>query len=179
MKNAIPQETQKEEEQYIDIPLDELEAIDVSEQHLEKMAKGYFLGKTAVGRRQDVRKVLEDKVVGKIGKKGKYLTDKLFELVEGVYILDSIKEKANKKGEEIRYYKVPPNLQAIIYCIDRVLGKPKQMTVQANFSLSKLLIEDNTDGKLRQGNNAALQARPDIFHSSDVEDVTDSSQESI
>ena len=55
------------------------EAVDMSDQHAERVARGYFVGNTAVGRRQDVRKMLEEKVIGKIGKSGKLLVDKLFE----------------------------------------------------------------------------------------------------
>lgn len=114
-------------------------SVDVSDKRAEKVARGYFVGQHAIGRRKDVRKVLEDKVIGKIGKSGKLLVDKLFELVEGVYVVDKLKQVQGK--EEVRYYKVPPNLNAIIYALDRVLGKPKQVSVQANFSLSQLLIK--------------------------------------
>src|SRR3990167_4431252 len=128
-------------------------SINVSDKRAEKVARGYFVGQHAVGRRKDVRKVLEDRVIGKIGKSGKLLTDKLFELIEGVYIVDKLKNIQGK--EEVRYYKVPPNLNAIIYALDRVLGKPKQLSVQANFSLSSLLIQSQDgNGKrteLRRG----------------------------
>ena len=102
-----------------------LEAIDVSDKNLEKMARGFILGTQSVGRRREIRATLEEKVTKKIGAKGKYLTDKLFELIEGVYIED--KRSGGKHGT-IRYYKVPPNLQAIIYALDRVLGKPVART---------------------------------------------------
>src|SRR3990167_3187072 len=122
--------------------VDDYERLDVSEAHMEKIARGYFVGKTAFNKRRDVRKLLEQHVIERIGKKGKFLVDKLFELIEGVYIVDSLKPSHGK--EDMRYYKVPPNLQAIIYAIDSVMGKPKQLNVQANFSLSQLLIK--TDG---------------------------------
>src|SRR3990167_3648017 len=131
----------------------EITSIDVGDKQTEKIARGYFVGQHAVGRRKDVRKVLEDRVIGKIGKSGKLLTDKLFELIEGVYMVDRLKNIQGK--EEVRYYKVPPNLNAIIYALDRVLGKPKQLSVQANFSLSSLLIQSQDgNGKrteLRRG----------------------------
>jgi len=153
---------------YTDTPLDELEAIDVSDQRIERFARGYFVGKHAIGRRKDVRKVLEDKVVGKIGRKGKYLVDKLFELIEGV----SIVEKMNtvNGNSEIRYYKTPPNLNAIIYALDRVLGKPKQMNVQANFSLSQLLIGNtqSTNGEFRPGNNKEDAEESDLLRLEDL-----------
>jgi len=109
----------------ISIPLSELETVDVSEKHLEKMARGFIMGSQAIGRRREVRQELEDRVIKKIGKKGKYLTDKLFELIEGVYVID---KRGGKDGREVRYYQVPPNLQAIIYALDRVLGKPVTKT---------------------------------------------------
>lgn len=90
----------------------------VQEQHLEKMARGYLMGANTIGKRKDVRDKLEMRVVQKIGRKGKYLVDKLFELIEGVYIVTSDKKDA------MRYYKQPPNLAAIMYALDRALGKP-------------------------------------------------------
>ena len=101
-------------------PLDELEAVDISEKHVEKIARGYIIGNQAIGRRKEVRAELESRVVTKIGKKGKYLTDKLFELIEGVYVFAG----PDKGPKQIKYYKVPPSLPAIIYALDRVLGKP-------------------------------------------------------
>lgn len=97
-----------------------LEKVDISDKNIERIARGYILGTEAVGRKKEVRALLEDKVIGRIGRKGKYVTDKLFELIDGVYIT----EKQN--GKEIHYYKQPPNLGAIIYALDRVLGKPQQ-----------------------------------------------------
>src|SRR3990167_7421718 len=84
----------------IEIPLDELEVVDVSTRNVESMARGFILGNQAIGRRKEVREQLEEKVIKRIGRKGKYLTDKLFELIDGIYIVD----KAN--GREVRYYKV-------------------------------------------------------------------------
>ena len=105
----------------ISTPLSELEVVDVSDRNIERMARGYIVGTQAIGRRKEVRELLEGKVVKRIGKKGKYLTDKLFELIEGIYVID---KQGGKDGQSIRYYKVPPNLNAIIYALDRVLGKP-------------------------------------------------------
>ena|SRR3990167_366824 len=90
----------------------------VQEQHLEKIARGYIMGTNRISKRKDIRDKLEARVVEKIGRKGKYLTDKLFELIEGIYIVSS-----DKKGA-VKYYKQPPNLQAIMYALDRALGKP-------------------------------------------------------
>lgn len=145
-----------------------IEAVDMSEQQLEKRARGYFVGSKAIGRRGDVRKMLEEKVVDRIGKKGKYLVDKLFELIEGVYIVDRLKEVKGK--EDIRYYKVPPNLQAIVYALDRVLGKPKQVNLSANFSLSQLLVSNNikSPNGSGSGNNETVSEEPDIFHSENM-----------
>src|SRR3990167_5633456 len=102
----------------IGVNTDELEVVDVSDRNIEKMARGFIMGSQAIGRRKEIRAVLEEKVSKKIGRKGKYLTDKLFELIEGVYVMDK------RKDGNIKYYQVPPNLNAIIYALDRVLGKP-------------------------------------------------------
>jgi hypothetical protein len=114
----------------IHVPAGELETVDISDAHVEKMARGFILGSKAIGRRKEVRAVLEEKVTTRIGKKGKYLVDKLFELIDGVYIVDRIKGNlaAGMKGSEVRYYKTPPNLAAITYALDRVLGKPVART---------------------------------------------------
>ena len=146
-----------------------IEVIDVSDERVEKLARGYFVGKSAVGRRRDVRKLLEDRVVGKIGKSGKLLVDKLFELVEGVYIADKI-DKVGEKVKVVSCYKTPPSLNAIIYALDRVLGKPKQVNIQGNFSLSSLLI-NTTNGngnQLRSGDNEKVPAKPELLFGEDM-----------
>lgn len=120
------------------IPLSELETVDVSDKHLEKMARGFIMGSQAIGRRKEIRELLEERVTKKIGQKGKYLTDKLFELIEGVYIVD---KKSGRDGRDVRYYQVPPNLQAIVYALDRVLGKPKQQIESSQESKGIILVE--------------------------------------
>ena len=137
-------------EEIVSIPLDELEAVDVSEKNVEKMARGFILGSQAIGRRKEVRQQLEDAVIKKIGRKGKYLTDKLFELIEGVYIVD---KRAGKDGREVRYYQVPPNLQAIVYALDRVLGKPVARTASEDsakqgVTVVESIIKDLASGKV-------------------------------
>jgi hypothetical protein len=122
---TIPQLTEEEKAagvELIEVPMDELEVVDVSDKKIEQMARGFIMGTQAIGRRKEIREVLEERVTKRIGRKGKYLTDKLFELIDGVYTV----QKENEK--EIRYYKVPPSLTAIIYALDRVLGKPVART---------------------------------------------------
>ena len=98
-----------------------LKIVDTTDQAVERAARGFILGSDRQGKHREVRQKLEDQVVKRIGHKGKYLTDKLFELIEGIYVI----EKHKVAGmPEIRYYKTPPNLQAITYALDRVLGKP-------------------------------------------------------
>jgi len=120
------------------IPLDELEVVDVTDKHLEKMARGFIMGSQAIGRRKEIREELEKRVTKRIGTKGKYLTDKLFELIEGVYIVD---KRGGKNGRDVRYYQVPPSLNAIIYALDRVLGKPKVQIEQSQESRGVILVE--------------------------------------
>ena len=102
----------------LEIPDGELMVADVSDRNIEKMARGFIMGSQAIGRRREIKAELEERVSKKIGRKGKYLTDKLFELIEGVYVMDK------RKDGNIKYYQVPPSLNAIIYALDRVLGKP-------------------------------------------------------
>ena len=108
----------KEIPQTVDIPLSELAPIDVSERNIEQRARGFIMGSESVKNRKEIRDQLENQVTKRIGKKGKYLVDKLFELIEGVYIVQGTGKN------EVRYYKVPPNLAAIQYALDRALGKP-------------------------------------------------------
>lgn len=127
----------------MEIPLDKLEehiaATDVSERNIEKQARGFIMGKEAAGKRKDVRQKLEGLVVNRIGKKGKYLVDKLFELIEGIYIVDKVATK--QVGTEVRYYKTPPSLPAIIYAMDRALGKPTQKTETSEQKKGIMIVE--------------------------------------
>lgn len=152
MKNKIPQLTEEEKAAgiTIEVPLSELEVVDVSDKNIENRARGFIMGTQAIGRRKEVRELLEEKVIKKIGHKGKYLTDKLFELIEGVFVIDK------SKGREIRYYKVPPQLNAIIYALDRVLGKPTQHTEHTEEKKGILLVEHiirNLAGEKNYGEN--------------------------
>lgn len=135
---TTPKVIKTEAPQEILVPLDELEVVDVSDKKIEQMARGFIMGSQAIGRRKEIREELEKKVTQKIGKKGKYLTDKLFELIEGVYVVD---KRGGKNGREVRYYQVPPNLNAIIYALDRVLGKPKQQIEASQESKGIILVE--------------------------------------
>lgn len=99
--------------------------VDITDQAVERAARAFVMGSDRQGKHREVRQKLEDQVVKRIGHKGKYLTDKLFELIEGIYVIEKLKVTGMP---EIRYYKTPPNLQAIIYALDRVLGKPTATT---------------------------------------------------
>src|SRR3972149_7530703 len=138
MTNKIPQLTKEEEaagEQIIEDTTNEVEAVDVSDKKIEQRARAVIMGSEAIGRRREVREILEDRVVKRIGRKGKYLSDKLFELIDGVYTV------SKEDGKQIRYYKVPPNLTAIIYALDRVLGKPTQHTEHVEEKRGVMVIE--------------------------------------
>ena len=105
-----------------------------------------------------LRDLLEGKVTKRIGKKGKYLTDKLFELIDGIYI------ETNNDGKKIKYYKQPPNLQAIIYALDRVLGKPKQY-VERNDEKSGIVLVEHVIRNLANspyGKNGSKQFNREI-----------------
>jgi len=132
-------EIKESTQEIIQIPLNQLEAVDVSDKNIDRMARGFILGTQAIGHRREIREILEQKVTKKIGRKGKYLVDKLFELIEGVYIIE--KKKDGNAGTSIRYYQVPPSLNAIIYALDRVLGKPKQFTEHSEEKRGIILVE--------------------------------------
>src|SRR3990167_643911 len=146
MNEAKPKKVDRPDE--IVVPLGELEAVDVSEKNVERMARGFIMGSQAIGRRKEVRQQLEDKVIKKIGRKGKYLTDKLFELIEGVYIVD---KRGGKDGREVRYYQVPPNLAAITYALDRVLGKPVARTSTENEEKKGVMVVESIIRNLAGG----------------------------
>jgi len=139
MTDKVPQLTQEEitagVEQF-EVPLKDLEAVDISGRNIERMARGFIMGTQAIGRRREVRGILEERVTKRIGRKGKYLVDKLFELIEGVEIIEKMKD-----GRIDKYYKVAPNLNAIIYALDRVLGKPKQFTEHSEEKRGIILVE--------------------------------------
>ena len=97
-----------------------LSAIDATERHINQIAHGFIMGSQSLKSNADVRRKLEERVTKRIGTKGKFLVDRLFELAAGVYVLDKV------AGKEVRYYKVPPDFRALVYLLDRVLGKPKQ-----------------------------------------------------
>lgn len=122
----------------IDLDVSDLDATDVSEKNVERIARGYILGTEAMGRRRELQLELEEKVTSRIGRKGKWMTDKLFELIEGIYVID---KRGGKDGKSIRYYQVPPNLNAIIYAMDRVLGKPKQHIEKTEQKQGIILVE--------------------------------------
>mgnify|MGYP001617758000 FL=1 len=154
----------------LEAPMAELEVVDVSDKKIEQMARGFIMGTQAIGRRHEIRAVLEERVTKRIGRKGKYLIDKLFELIDGVYTIQK------ESGKAIYYYKVPPNLTAIIYALDRVLGKPTQFTEHSEEKRGIILVEhvirnlvsnpyvkngvgkNNAGGKLGGGNGAGTAA---------------------
>ena len=138
MKNDIYKLTQEEIEAGVILePAAPAELVDVSDKNIERMARGFILGAESFGKRRQLKEKLEKKVTTRIGRKGKWISDKLFELIEGVYIEDS---SSGKKGT-IRYYKVPPSLPAIVYALDRVLGKPKQQIETTEEKRGIVLVE--------------------------------------
>lgn len=137
MQNKKIQLTEEEKAAGVTLLEDSMDIVveDISDKKIEHMARGFIMGTQAIGRRREIREVLEERVTKRIGRKGKYLTDKLFELIDGIYTVQK------ESGREIRYYKVPPNLTAIIYALDRVLGKPKQFTEHSEEKRGIMVVE--------------------------------------
>jgi len=135
--------------------LEDIKTESVQEQHLEKIARGYIMGTNRISKRKDIKEKLEARVIEKIGKKGKYLSDKLFELIEGIYIVSS------DKGGNIKYYKQPPNLQAIMYALDRVLGKPgsaeKENAESQGTTTVEQIIKSFADGTKEETKKVTVQ----------------------
>ncbi len=176
MQNKKIQLTEEEKAAGVTLLEDSMDIVveDISDKKIEQMARGFIMGTQAIGRRREIREVLEERVTKRIGRKGKYLTDKLFELIDGIYTVQK------ESGREIRYYKVPPNLTAIIYALDRVLGKPKQFTEHSEEKRGIILVEhvirnlagnpykktnhengigkDNIGGEIGRGNGAGAAA---------------------
>lgn len=123
------------------------EPVDISEEIIERRAQAYIRGNDALNKNKQLKAKLEAKITERIGKKGKYLTDKLFELIDGVSIL----YEDPKEGKPIRYYKQPPNLQAIQYAIDRILGKPTQKSVKAERTEGLITVEHIIKGLAEPG----------------------------
>lgn len=112
---------------------------DTTDRAVERAARGYIMGTEKIGRARKIKNTMHEQVTKRIGRKGKYLVDKLFELAEGVYVVDKIASKA--EGTEVRYYKTPPQLNAITYLLDRVMGKPTQHTEHTEEKKGILLVE--------------------------------------
>lgn len=109
---------------------------DATDKYVDRLATGFLLGTTRIQGNEQVRERLEERVTKRVGAKGKMLTDRLFELIEGVYVIDKV------GGKDVRYYKVPPNLQAITYALDRVLGKPVQHVKKDETKKGILVVEN-------------------------------------
>ena len=74
-----------------------------------------------------VEKLIERKIAGKTT----FLLDQALELAAGIFI--------TKEDDplHIKYYRKPPDLTAIIYLIDRLVGKPVAKTENKNIQANK------------------------------------------
>lgn len=145
------------------IPESERLIEDNTEAHVERSARAFILGTQKLGHRREIRTEMEDRVVKRIGKKGKYLVDKLFELIDGVEMVQSYTEEG-KKGSKMRYYKTPPNLAAITYALDRVLGKPTQHT-EVSEEKKGIMIVEHIIRNLAEGKKVESKAIEDVKRS--------------
>ncbi|HEB13581.1 MAG TPA: hypothetical protein ENI13_01225 [candidate division CPR3 bacterium] len=81
------------------------------------------------------RRKNEQKVEDTILKRTPWLLDKMFELADGLMIVDK-----HNPGRELRYYKMAPDRQAITYLLDRAIGKPRQAESEIDESKEGLLV---------------------------------------
>lgn len=117
------------------IPLEELKKDRVDERYLERVARATIMSLSSSADGSKRRRKLEKMVEKKIGKKSKWLVDKLFELAEGVFIID----KQDPHG--IRYYQSLPDREAIKYLLDRLLGRPTERVEDKTDKPGLVLIE--------------------------------------
>lgn len=68
--------------------------------------------------KEDLISRVEKMTTKKIALKTKFLIDQAFELAAGIYVLDE------RDPSKTKYYRKAPQLDAIIYLMDRLLGKP-------------------------------------------------------
>lgn len=100
---------------------------------LEIFAKNAFEKKTKS--KEDIIARVEKMVTRKISVKTKFLIDQAFELAAGIYVLDE------RDPHKTKYYKKQPQLDAIIYLMDRLLGKPVAKTENTNLQAKKGVAE--------------------------------------
>lgn len=78
---------------------------------------------------------VEKMVQKKIATKTKFLINQAFELAAGIYVLDE------RDPSKTKYYRKPPQLDAIIYLMDRLLGKPMVKSENTNLQAKKGVAE--------------------------------------
>ena len=100
---------------------------------LEEVGHGFFLDQDRLKRNEKLGHKLEDAIIKKIAGKHGVMTiaAKLMELIEGVEVL---KERKNAKGEITHHYvyREKPDLNAIKYALDRVIGTPQKQANKAD-----------------------------------------------
>lgn len=84
---------------------------------------------------QQRRARLQDTLEKKVSAKSKWIIDKIFELADGVYLVDKHDNK------EVKYYKRQPDLQALIYLVNRLLGSPTQKSEHVEETRGTLALE--------------------------------------
>lgn len=115
---------------------------DATRDYLNRVSRNTILGlDTWHNRRADKKLRLEAKVERRIEKQSMYLIDKLFELADGVFMVERDKIDAEGNTKELKYYKTRPDLQAIQYLLDRIFGKPTQRTEHKSENKGVMVIE--------------------------------------
>ena len=92
-------------------------------------------GATRAKNKEELIVRVEKMVQKKIAVKTKFLIDQAFELAAGIYVLDE------RDPSKTKYYKKQPQLDAIIYLMDRLLGKPMVKSENTNLQAKKGVAE--------------------------------------
>jgi len=126
---------------------EELEVEDTTEAHLERIAAGVILGTENYQKNREIKSKLEGKLIKKVGSKGKMITDRLFDLINGVWVEDTRHVKGKKQKRRI--YQSPPSLPAIKLALEAVIGKPVAKTehteIKSGFTTVELIIKGLAD----------------------------------
>ena len=105
-------------------------------------------------RNKDEATKLNELIEKRVARRGGWLLKRLFELADGVYVIDKV------NGKNMRFYKSIPSLPAIAYLFDRILGKPTQKVESHETKEGVQTIEHIIKGIAGYGNSG--KARPEI-----------------
>lgn len=88
-------------------------------EEIDLLAEDFVAGNITTNENKRIRKELESNFIKAVGGKSDFVTGKLFELIDGIYVIDN----KNSKEGDIKYYQRPPSLAAIKLALEMSIGK--------------------------------------------------------